>query len=120
MEVSKVAEAYIGAWNEVNDAQRADVLRSGWTSDASYVDPLMRGSGAAQISSLIGAVHQRFPGFRFKLKGVPSGYEQYVRLSWSFGPEGAEAPVEGSDFIELREGKIRSVVGFIDKTPNAG
>jgi hypothetical protein len=45
MEVNKVAEAYIKAWNEVNDAQRGDVLRSGWASDASYVDPMMRAAG---------------------------------------------------------------------------
>jgi hypothetical protein len=109
-----IAKAYLETWNETDDAKRQSLLKKYWTEDATYVDPLMSADSAAQISSLVGAVHERFPGFRFKPTGTPN---QYVRLSWSLGPDGTEAPIEGSDVVLVDEGRIRQVVGFIDRAP---
>jgi hypothetical protein len=38
-------------------------------------------------------------------------------LSWSLGPEGAEPPIEGSDVVMVDDGRIRQVIGFIDRAP---
>jgi hypothetical protein len=114
-----VAERYIAAWNETDGERRQTLLDEHWSTDAQYADPLMRGDGLVQITGLIGAVHQRFPGFRFALLGTPDGHGEYVRFRWSLGPAGAEAPVEGSDVLQLRDGRIARVIGFIDKAPTA-
>lgn len=116
-----VATAYIDTWNSAAadlDAQ----LRRHWTADANYADPLMRAGGSREIGQLVAAVHARFPGFRFALLGQPDGHGEFVRLSWTLGPAGAEgdaAPIEGSDLVELRDGRIHRVVGFIDRAPAA-
>jgi hypothetical protein len=112
-----IAEQYIALWNETDPAKRRTLLEKGWTSDATYVDPLMRGQGQERINALIGGVHKQFPGFRFTLLGNPSGYGEFARFSWALGPAGQEAPIGGSDVVELAGGRLRSVIGFLDKVP---
>ena len=112
-----IANAYLDTWNQRTAAQRQALLAQHWSADARYVDPLMAGQGTAQIGGLIAAVHERFPHFRFALLGKPDGHGDYVRLSWSLGPADGDAPIEGSDVVRLRDGKIDDVVGFIDRAP---
>jgi len=40
-----------------------------------------------------------------------------VRFSWSLGPAGEEAPIEGSDVLTLNGGRVGAVIGFLDKVP---
>jgi hypothetical protein len=114
-----VADAYLAAWNEADPARSAALLRDGWGEDARYVDPLMAGEGRERIAELIGAVHARFPGFRFERLGAADGYADHVRFAWSLGPSGAEPPIKGSDVVELEGGHIRRVIGFLDQVPAA-
>ena len=118
-DAAAIARHYIDTWNEPDEARRRALLARHWSEDASYVDPLMRAEGTAQVAALVAAVQQRFPGFRFALTGTPDGHGEFVRLSWSLGPEGDAAPIEGSDVVELRDGRIGRVIGFIDRAPAA-
>jgi hypothetical protein len=112
-----VARTYLGTWNEADASRRTALLADGWTRDASYVDPMGAASGQEQIRQLIGSVRERFPGFEFKLMGQASGYASFARFAWAFGPAGAEPPIKGSDVVELREGRIARVIGFLDQVP---
>ena len=114
-----VADAYIAAWNETDPQRRMALLREHWVDDARYADPIMQGAGLAQIDALIGGVHAQFAGFRFTRLGTPDGHGEHVRFSWSLGPAGAEAPIAGTDVLQMHEGRIRSVIGFLDKVPAA-
>ena len=110
---------YIETWNATDTDERDRLLASHWTTDASYVDPLMSAASAAEVSGLIAAVHQRFPGFRFTLINTPDGHGKHVRFAWGLGPAGAEPVIEGSDVIMLQDGRMKDVVGFLDKLPAA-
>nr|AWM03789.1 nuclear transport factor 2 family protein [Bradyrhizobium amphicarpaeae] len=112
-----IARSYIELWNERAAGRRRQLLGDNWTIDASYVDPLMKGDGRDGIDALIAGVQQRFPDFRFKLIGEPNGYGDHVRFSWGLGPEGADSPIKGTDFAVLKDGRIRSVTGFLDQVP---
>ena len=112
-----IARDYIDLWNETDAARRGALLAKQWTPAATYVDPLAKVSGPAEIGAYIGGVHQRFPDFRFALAGEPSGYDEHVRFSWTLGPAGAEPPIEGSDIVTTEGGRIASVIGFLDKVP---
>jgi hypothetical protein len=113
----QIAERYIATWNETNEGKRSELLQADWNGDASYVDPIAKAVGREDIGGLIGGVQQRFAGFRFALTGAPNGYGEYVRFSWRLGPAGAEAPIEGSDVLEIVNGRIARVIGFLDKVP---
>jgi hypothetical protein len=116
-DAARIAEQYIAVWNETDDQRRLALIESHWTADARYVDPIMQGSGRAQISALVGGVHQRYPAFRFKLKGEADAHGDHLRFSWTLGPSGAEDLIEGTDFVQLDAGKLQSVTGFLDKVP---
>lgn len=117
LDAHHIADRYIAVWNESDPERRRALLRESWNADATYVDPLMQGAGLNQIENLIGAVHERFPGFRFTLEGKPDGYADKVRFSWALGPESQPDMIKGTDFVRVEGGRLLSVVGFIDKAP---
>lgn len=116
---NEIAEAYIDVWNERDRRCRERLIASGWTESAIYADPLMQGTGRADIAGLIDAVQERFPDFRFSLLGKPDGFGTNVRFSWGLGPQGAEPPIKGTDFVTLENGQLQRVVGFLDQVPAA-
>ena len=116
-DANQVARDYIALWNETDATRRQALLTSTWTSDASYIDPLMSGEGHAGISALIDGVHKRFPDFRFSLTKPADGFGNRVRFSWGLGPEGSEPIIKGTDFVLRKEDRIASVTGFLDQVP---
>ena len=115
----QVASNYIATWNAVDAQDRAALIARHWAARPRYVDPMMGADGIDELSGIIGAVHDRFPGLRFTLLSTPDGHGDYVRFAWGLGPEGAAPIVEGSDVIVLKDGKMAEVVGFLDKVPSA-
>jgi hypothetical protein len=80
----------------------------------------MNGDGLDGVDALIVGVQQRFPDFRFKLIGEPNGYGDHIRFSWGLGPDGVDSPVKGTDFAVLKEGRIRSIIGFFGSNSAGG
>jgi hypothetical protein len=116
-DVNIIARRYIELWNERAPSRRREMLASDWTADARYVDPVMSGDGLDGVDALIAGVQQRFPDFTFKLIGEPNGYGDQLRFCWELGPDGTESPIKGTDFAVLKDGRIRSITGFLDQVP---
>ena len=112
-----IATSYIDLWNERTPSRRREMLATSWTSDARYVDLLMSGDGHDGVDALISGVQQKFPDFKFKLIGEPNGFGDHVRFSWGLGPDGVDSPIKGTDFAVLKDGRIRSITGFLDQVP---
>jgi hypothetical protein len=112
-----IARRYIDLWNERTPSRRREILSENWTADARYVDPLMSGDGHEAVDALISGVQQKFPDFKFKLIGEPNGFGDHVRFSWGLGPDGGDIPIKGTDFALLKDGRIRSITGFLDQVP---
>jgi hypothetical protein len=89
-DVTTIARNYIDLWNERTPRRRREILVTNWTSDARYVDPLMC---------------------------EPNGFGDHLRFSWGLGPDGADSPIKGTDFALLKDGRIRSITGFLDQVP---
>jgi hypothetical protein len=77
----------------------------------------MSGDGHDGVDASISGVQQRFPDFRFRLLGQPNEFGDHVRFSWGLGPDGADSLIKGTDFAVVRDGRIRSVTGFLDQVP---
>jgi len=115
-----VAAKYIDIWNENDEARRLDLIRSLFSSDLTYIDPIARSTGHDAFNALIGAVQQQFAGLRFRLHGKQDAHHDVVRFSWALGAEDGEALVIGTDIAEIaHDGRVRNVTGFIDKMPAA-
>ena len=116
-DAAQIADRYIAVWNETDQARRFALLTESWAENATYVDPVMSGEGLEQIGALIAAVHERFPGFRFKLEGCADGHHDKVRFSWALGPDAEADLIKGTDFVVIEHGRLKSVTGFLDKVP---
>ena len=116
-DAATIAQRYIAVWDETDAARRAALIGAAWSAGAYYLDPIAQASGREQISALVGAVHQRYPGFRFNLFGKAEAHGDNLRFSWTLGPSGAEDLIQGTDFVLLEAGKLQSVTGFLDKVP---
>ena len=122
MHAEQLIERYLDTWNETDaDARRAAVADV-YSDGAQYVDPLADVTGHEQISELIGAVQQQVPGHVFRLaNGGVDAHHNVARFSWELVPAaGGESLAIGFDVAVIEEdGRIASVLGFLDKAPGA-
>jgi len=118
-EAAMVVERYIQIWNETDANARQALVAKTWTTDATYLDPMMRGDGAAGIDAMIAGVQAQFPGFLFRRIGNVDAHNDWLRFSWEcgLGADGA-AQLAGTDFARLSaNGRLASVTGFLDLAP---
>lgn len=68
---------------------------------------------------MIEAAQGMFPGLVFSPGEVYDAHHHIARFTWHLGPEGGEPVAVGFDVAELAEdGRIRKVLGFLDKVPS--
>ncbi|MGD9891683.1 MAG: nuclear transport factor 2 family protein [Dehalococcoidia bacterium] len=111
-------DTYIAMWNETDPTKRAELIERAWASDGRYLDPQLEADGAAAISGMVAAVHERFPGHRFRrVSGVDQHHDQ-IRFGWElFAPDGS-VTVGGIDIGELTaDGRLRRITGFFGPLP---
>lgn len=113
-----IVDRYMAAWNATGEEARRDLVVDAFAPEVIYLDPVMQGQGHAGIERLIAGAQSRFPGFRFRRTGSADSHNDHVRFSWSLGPDGQDPVIEGTDVARLApDGRILSVVGFLDRVP---
>lgn len=118
--VDVIIDDYVATWNETDAARRQAGIARAWADSGRYRDPLMGSTGHGEIDAMLAAVQARFPGFVLKRTSKVDCHNDAVRFSWSLGPASGPSVVEGVDFGTLTpEGKLATIVGFIDKMPAA-
>jgi hypothetical protein len=116
----ELAERYIALWNETDPDARRRGVDELWTEDARYVDPMTDARGREAIDQTIAAVQAQFPGFVFKLAGPVDAHHEQARFAWQLGPGSGEAPLIGFDVaVTDGDGRLQTVLGFLDKLPDA-
>ncbi|MER6581690.1 nuclear transport factor 2 family protein [Nonomuraea sp. NPDC001023] len=117
---TELVERYVAAWNETDADARAKAVAELWTEDATYTDPMADVAGHAGIAAVIEGAQGMFPGLVFTPGEVFDAHHHIARFTWHLGPAGEEPLAVGFDVIELAEdGRIRKVLGFLDKVPAA-
>jgi hypothetical protein len=115
-----VVQRYLAAWNETDPDRRLAAVEQAFASDVRYVDPLAAVEGHAALAGLIGAVQGQFPGLVFSSGGPVDAHHEQARFTWHLGPAGEQPVIVGFDVAELGpDGRIRTVLGFIDQAPAA-
>jgi len=116
--MNDIVNAYLDTWNARTDADRKELLERHWSADATYVDPLAEVAGRESIGGVIEAVHAQFPEFVFSQVAEPDSHHAQTRFQWGLGPADEEPIIIGFDVItEDEDGRIRTVVGFLDRVP---
>lgn len=111
-------EAYVTAWNETDAGRRAAAVAQAFAEEGTYRDPVMISDGHSGVDGMLAGVQAKFPGFVLKRISKVDHHNGVLRFSWSLGPAAGPSVVEGVDFCTLApDGRLASVVGFIDKMP---
>ena len=109
---------YLACWNENDPDARRKLIDEVWADDASYIDPLAEAHGRDAIDATIAAAQGQFPGYVFSLAGPIDAHHRQARFSWGLGQQGADPLVVGFDVaVADDDGKVRTVLGFLDKVP---
>ena len=114
---TQLVDRYIGMWNEQDRSARRALIPSLWTEDATYLDPALNSAGHEAIDEMVGEVHARYPGHRFRRTGPVDGHNDRLRFPWELAPEGEPPLVKGIDIAAVVDGRLQSVVGFFDAAP---
>ncbi|MFF1285002.1 nuclear transport factor 2 family protein [Streptomyces sp. NPDC058299] len=115
------AARYFEAWNATGPEAVGKAVAAAWAVDGAYTDPLADVRGHEQITAVIAAAHAQFPGYVFRPLGPVDGHHDTARFAWELVNEAdGSAPVAGFDVVTLDdEGRIRQVLGFLDRVPAA-
>jgi SnoaL-like domain len=122
MDAMRLAERYIATWNETDPERRDAAIAEVWTADGEYVDPLAAVAGRDEISGLIGSVQEQMPDLVFRLlDGEVDAHHDVLRFRWELVPaSGGDSAAVGFDVATTNgDGRLRRVVGFLDKAPVA-
>lgn len=115
-----LAQRYIDVWNETDPTARGAAVEQVFSEDASYIDPMAVAEGREAIAATIAAVQDQFPGFVFRLASRVDAHHDQARFNWELGPAGEEASIVGFDVaVTDGGGRLRTVLGFLDKVPAA-
>jgi hypothetical protein len=116
-DVRTVVEQYIAVWNETDADKRRALVADVFTGDARYTDPLGDVTGHDGIDRFVAGAQAQFGGLAFSLPAEPDAHHHLARFQWHLGTPGAEPVAIGFDVVELADGKIAKVHGFLDKLP---
>jgi hypothetical protein len=118
-DITETIDTYIAAWNETDPARRAELVQRAWTPGGAYRDPMLEADGAEAIDGMIAAVHEQFPGQRFRRVTGIDTHHGFCRFGWELGePEGA-VTISGIDVGDLAaDGRLVRVVGFFGDPPD--
>ncbi|RDI67127.1 nuclear transport factor 2 family protein [Nocardia pseudobrasiliensis] len=115
-EYENIAQRYIDSWNEQDADKRRALLAEVFTPEATYTDPLAQVAGVEAIDQVIAGAQAQFAGLGFSL-GPVDGHNDIARFTWLLGAPGGEPLVIGFDVIVLEGGRVKQVLGFLDKVP---
>ncbi|HEY4239545.1 MAG TPA: nuclear transport factor 2 family protein [Kofleriaceae bacterium] len=117
-DLTSIARTYIQSWNQLDAATRRATIDELFADACTYTDPMASVQGRAGVDGFIAAVQQQFAGVSFALAGPVDAHHDVARFTWHATVPGVADPVAiGFDVMTLEAGKIRTIVGFLDKAP---
>ena len=102
--IVELVDRYIAMWNETDAGRRRGLIAKIWADGASYLDPVLSGEGRDGIDAMVKAVHEKYPGHRFKRTSDVNAHHDRAQFAWELGPEGGPALVKG---VDLRHSPTR-------------
>jgi hypothetical protein len=117
MTLERTVKQYIQLWNERDSIARRAGIEQLFADDCTYTDPAATATGRDGIDRLISAVQAEFGGLTFSLEGKVDEHHEVARFTWHARAETGEPLVIGFDVVVTELGKIKQVVGFLDRAP---
>ncbi len=118
MATKDTIEAYIAAWNEVDEAKIKSLLDKCWADEGTYTDPVSDVKGRDGLFSAITGFHAQMPGAGIAITSGMDEHHGRVRFGWKV--TGAPQEMAGIDVgILAQDGRLQSILGFWGVNPPA-
>jgi hypothetical protein len=106
-------DTYLSAWNEPDDAKRAELVAASMGADLWYRDPMLEADGLEAFTAVLGGVQGQLPGHVMRRTSAVDVHHDVARFNWAFGVPGEAPTFAGVDLVKFdAEGKLHRVVGF--------
>lgn len=118
--IEALVDTYLAGLNETDPAARAVLVAEAWADDGRFLDPLLDATGHEALGTMVGAIHEQYPGHRFRRTTAIDGHHRFHRFGWELaGPDGVL--VAGLDIAELApDGRLAAVTGFFGPLAEEG
>lgn len=114
IDLTKVLEAYLAAWNTDDPVDRARLLEKSVTDDVEFIDPMANFSGTPDLAQHITAVRSTYHGVTFASAGELDQHNNVARAPWV--ARAGDTELRGLDVYDIAEdGRLRRIVGFFDR-----
>jgi len=117
-DMQEAVQIYLRAWNERDETKRQALLARVYAQDAVYTDPLVSVTSLHELSAVIGHVQKEYPDLEISAGSRFDAHHVQARFDWVGKIKGQGDPVVvGFDIARFEGGKIKDVLGFIDRAP---
>lgn len=119
-EFTALADRYIEIWNETDGDRRRALIAKTWSENGAYADPAATADGHDGIDKMTAAVHERFPGARFRRTSAVDRHNSRIRFGWALIAADGSTIVAGVDFGTVAgDGRLASITGFFGELAEA-
>jgi len=114
MDATDLIDRYCLVWNEPDPSVRADLLASVWATGATYTDPSVHASGAAELLAHIATVRERRPGASVLRTSAVDIHHSLARFAWHVVQADGLTLPEGLDIAHISADgmHIERIIGF--------
>lgn len=114
-------ESFQAALSEPDDDERMAHLEACFEPDGTFQDQAGVARGREELSAFIGGTHGFQPGIRCELDHDPEQSHEWIRFSWRWKGDDGTVLVSGSSVARVSpEGRLATVIGFLDEDPVGG
>jgi len=113
MDVVEVIDRYCAVWSDPDSSRRAALLAQVWTERATYTDPTVHTTGAAELLAHIERIMTKRPGGKVVRTSELDVHHGVARFGWKALDATGATLRDGIDLVVLsKDGKIERIVGF--------
>lgn len=113
--VTEPIKAYIEVWKEKDNAKRLAIIKTFWTQESYYNDPVANVKGPEALNAMIGKFQQDFPNAIFFNDAILQN-DNFRSWNWQITDSEHQLFIKGRDFVTLNgNGKIAILVGFFEQ-----
>jgi hypothetical protein len=114
MNITELIDRYCEVWTEIDSGRREELLKSIWAANATYTDPTVHTTGAAELLSHIGKVQASRHGAKILRTSAVDFHHGVARFAWHLlNADGRALPdVLDIAFLTPDGERIQRIVGF--------
>lgn len=114
-EIEELVDRYFISLNEPDDKKRRDLIKQVWSDKGKFgVVPFIEGDGLAGIDEVTKGGITKFPGATVRRTSKVDGSGNYYRWTFTLSTADGKPLSSGVDFAVIADGKLQSVIGFLD------